>query len=289
MQENSENMQEGISAESIRLSISPSQIAKSTFLYALETGYLEMDNSYSVCLENSNSFLLLLVLDGEGKLIYEDKEYQLNNDDLVLIDCKKYHKYYTINKYGWVILYLYFNGNSACNYYNLISRDMVPIFKVENLKVIASLLWQIVTLHRKYNIHAEHLTSLHITRILTEICMFRDNEAVFDAEFPVFINEVFHHIYHFYHEKITLDLLSQLYQVSKFHLAREFKRCSGTTIKDYLATIRINKAKLLLRYSNESIADIAEKVGFNCSSHFIKHFHKREHTTPLYYRKQWTR
>lgn len=273
MQDNFDHKQEGMSAESIRLIVSPSNIARKTFLFVQEAGYLEVDSSYSVSLGKLDSFLLLDVVEGEGELIYEDHEYHLKADDMVFIDCKNFHKYYTRDT--WNVLYLYFNGKIARDYYSLLSKDKVSIFKIQNSKTMGSLFWQIITLHKKYNGHAEHLTSLHITRILTEMCMFCDNELVLDTEYPVFVNDVFHHIDHFYYEKITLEMLSQLYSVSKFHLAREFKRCSGTTIKEYLATTRINRAKALLRYSNDSIEQIADKVGFYSSSHFIKQFHRR--------------
>ena len=151
-----------------------------------------------------------------------------------------------------------------------------------------SLFWQIIALHKKKDSHAEHLTSFHITRILAEICLLKNNDYISDFEYPEYINDIFHRIDHFYNKKYTLDKLAKLYSINKFHLAREFKKYSGTTLNEYLITTRIDRAKQFLRYSKKSIEQIAQEVGFYNSSHFIKMFHTREHITPLSYRKQWT-
>jgi AraC-like DNA-binding protein len=118
--------------------------------------------------------------------------------------------------------------------------------------------------------------------------LLKNNDYISDFEYPEYINDIFHRIDHFYNKKYTLDKLAKLYSINKFHLAREFKKYSGTTLNEYLITTRIDRAKQFLRYSKKSIEQIAQEVGFYNSSHFIKMFHTREHITPLSYRKQWT-
>jgi two-component system response regulator YesN len=47
---------------------------------------------------------------------------------------------------------------------------------------------------------------------------------------------------------------------------------------------RINESKKLLKTTNLPVYQIAERVGFNSSSHFIKIFKKNEEVTPLQFR-----
>lgn len=281
------NMHESMSSEFVRLVITPSDIARKGFLYAQETGFLEK-SLQTVELDHLDSFLLLFVHTGKGKLIYEKKEYQLQAGNIFFIDCKNHFKYYPTTKEGWKALYLYFNGNEARFYYNIISKGEFQILNVINEYQITSRFWQIIDLHRKKSKFAELLTSLHIIRLLTELCMFSNDSAILDVEFPEYINKVFNHIDHYYDEKISLDMLSELYSVNKYHMAREFKRCSGTTINEYVIIVRINKAKELLHYTEMSVGEIADELGYYSSGHLIKQFRKREHITPLAYRKQWT-
>ncbi|MDD4689090.1 MAG: AraC family transcriptional regulator [Eubacteriales bacterium] len=282
------NNQKEISND-IHLIISTNKSSRKAFLYAQEAGYFEADSSYNIALDSLDSFLMLYVVSGDGKLIYDNNEYHLCHGDLFFIDCKKHYEYSAADNKRWYVHYFYFNGRQARGYYDILTNNKSPVFKVQDHKSVKSLFWQIVFLNSKNNKYAEPITSLHITRILTHLCMLNGNESDLNVEFPPYIHYVFNHIERFYDEKITLDLLAEIYSISKFHLAREFKRCSGQTIHDYLITTRINKAKSLLRYSDKSIEKIATEVGCYSSSHFIKLFTSREDVTPNVYRKQWTK
>lgn len=277
-----------ISDDSIRLIVTPSTTAKEAFLYTQEVGYLEANQFYAEELDNSDSFLLLFTGNGEGMLRYEQKEYSLKIGNIFLIDCKKYHYCCTINpNHPWTLFYLYFNGIQAKQYYQMIIKNRKNVFMVENIKSIMSIFWQIIGLHKKNNKDAEALTSLYITKLLTELLIFNSNSVLHD-EYPDIINFIFHYISNHYNEKITLDMLAEKYSTNKFHIAKEFKRFTGTTINEYIITNRINKAKAMLRYTDQSVSEIANEVGIYNTSFFIKLFRDREHVTPLFYRKQWT-
>ena len=53
--------------------------------------------------------------------------------------------------------------------------------------------------------------------------------------------------------------------------------------------LRIEHAKVLLKDSNQTIADIAQNCGFFDQSHFSKHFYKFENITPIKYKKTFTK
>lgn len=274
----------------IHLAVSPSTFARETLLYAQEVGYIEADQSYcDYSLNHLDSFLILYVAYGTGILQYETNHYPLETGNLLVIDCQKYYKYYTTGKDGWHMLYLYFNGNQARGYYNLITKRALPICSFEDSKITQALFWSILDLHKKNDAFAERLTSLHITKILTDISIHADNHEVLAVEYPQHVTRIFNYIDRYYFEKISLDILATKWSVNKFHLARLFKRYSGTTINEFLITKRINKAKELLCHTDKTIDKIAEEVGFNNSSYFSYTFHKREHVTARAYRNQWKR
>lgn len=86
---------------------------------------------------------------------------------------------------------------------------------------------------------------------------------------------------------ITLDELSQKFYISKYYLAREFKKAYGETIFQHIIAMRINYAKRLLRFTDKSIDEIAELCGFHDQSYFTKQFKKAENMTCLAFRKRW--
>ena len=75
--------------------------------------------------------------------------------------------------------------------------------------------------------------------------------------------------------------------ISKYHLSREFTRCTGESIHQYLIRIRVNQAKILLKETTLSVEEIAYQVGIHHASHFIQLFREREGMTPLEFRKHW--
>jgi AraC-like DNA-binding protein/mannose-6-phosphate isomerase-like protein (cupin superfamily) len=86
-----------------------------------------------------------------------------------------------------------------------------------------------------------------------------------------------------YMKHITLDDLSHLSGMSKYHLLRSFTKQKGITPYSYLETIRIDRAKKLLEQGVMPI-DAALQTGFADQSHFSNFFKKLIGLTPSQYR-----
>ena len=85
-----------------------------------------------------------------------------------------------------------------------------------------------------------------------------------------------------YSDDITLDELSKIGCISKYHLIRLFTREKGITPYKYLELYRINKAKQLLQ-KETSILEVAVQCGFSDQSHFTNLFKKMIGITPKQY------
>ena len=78
-----------------------------------------------------------------------------------------------------------------------------------------------------------------------------------------------------YREKLKLsDVADQIY-VSQWHLSKLLNKHTGQTFSEILNTIRIEKAKELLKDPSLRIGDIAEEVGFLDVAHFSRVFKKQ--------------
>lgn len=85
-------------------------------------------------------------------------------------------------------------------------------------------------------------------------------------------------------EQISLDSLSALAGLSKYHLLRAFTKETGITPYSYLETIRIDRAKTLLRQGTAP-AEAALNAGFSDQSHFSNAFKRFIGLTPGQYRR----
>ncbi|KAF0219148.1 MAG: two component AraC family transcriptional [Geobacteraceae bacterium] len=84
-------------------------------------------------------------------------------------------------------------------------------------------------------------------------------------------------------EQLTIDHLAGEAGVSRFHFCRIFKKTLKTSPMSFLALMRIERAKALLR-NNTPVSTVALKVGYNDLSNFSRQFRKFTGMTPTIYR-----
>jgi AraC family transcriptional regulator len=81
-------------------------------------------------------------------------------------------------------------------------------------------------------------------------------------------------------DDISLDDLAGLAAMSPFHFARTFKAANGISPLQYVIAARIERARLLLKSSRLSVAEIAHRVGYDDLSRFGQHFKRHVGMTP---------
>lgn len=86
-------------------------------------------------------------------------------------------------------------------------------------------------------------------------------------------------------EKLTLEDAAEHVSLSKSYFCRILKDELGYTFTEYVNHLRVERAKLYLRDSTMSIADIAYAVGFDDQSYFTRIFKKLTNVSPGQYRK----
>jgi len=92
------------------------------------------------------------------------------------------------------------------------------------------------------------------------------------------------YIYSHLKERITIEDLADELGVSESYLSRLFKKETGDSVSAYIRRQKIEMAKNLLRYSDYSMIDIANRLSFSSQSHFIKQFREYTSMTPKKYR-----
>ena len=96
------------------------------------------------------------------------------------------------------------------------------------------------------------------------------------------IDQVLSYLQEHLSEKMTLDIIANNFYISKYHLSHCFKLTTGFSIMEYLISIRILKARQLLR-EGMRVQDVGEAVGFQSNEHFIRTFTSLTGTSPKKY------
>ena len=91
------------------------------------------------------------------------------------------------------------------------------------------------------------------------------------------------------HEKITVQSLAGLINVSAPYLSALFHRETGVPLSEYIRKKKIEAAKTLLQYSEYSCIEISNYLSFSSHSHFNQVFKHYTGLTPRQYRKKYFR
>ncbi|MFB9275904.1 helix-turn-helix domain-containing protein [Cohnella cellulosilytica] len=122
---------------------------------------------------------------------------------------------------------------------------------------------------------------------LYELLGFLLKEAEAEAELPLTsdeaLNRTLSYMQRYYEQNITIDELADLAGVSRYYYMRLFKSAYGVSAMEYLAELRMNKAKLLMESSGLKLSEIAARVGYNDEFYFIRKFKQQTGIPPATY------
>ncbi|KUF27753.1 AraC family transcriptional regulator [Lysinibacillus sp. F5] len=86
-----------------------------------------------------------------------------------------------------------------------------------------------------------------------------------------------------YDEDLTVEQLANMAGMVRWQYSQKFKTLTGKKPTDYVAHLRINQAKELLRNTTDPLSKIARQIGFKDEYYFSRCFHKLTGNTPREY------
>ncbi|MGQ7857128.1 two-component regulator propeller domain-containing protein [Pedobacter sp. WC2501] len=86
--------------------------------------------------------------------------------------------------------------------------------------------------------------------------------------------------------QLSVEDLSSHMAMSRVSLYRKCLRVTGKTPIDFIRSVKLEKAAVLLEKSSETISEICYKVGFSTPNYFAKAFREKYHLLPSEYRAE---
>jgi len=87
-------------------------------------------------------------------------------------------------------------------------------------------------------------------------------------------------------ENISVGDLADVAGLSPSYFRRWFHREVGSSPRDYVTQLRVERAKRMLAHSDRSITEVAMDLGYSTSAYFTAVFHGETGMTPSEYRRQ---
>ncbi|MNI88343.1 HTH-type transcriptional activator Btr [compost metagenome] len=88
-------------------------------------------------------------------------------------------------------------------------------------------------------------------------------------------------------EDLSLVRLAELVYLNPSYLSRIYKQETGRNLTEFIDSIRLLKAKDLLKNDNMRINDIARRVGYETATSFTRFFKKATGCSPQEYREKY--
>lgn len=87
-------------------------------------------------------------------------------------------------------------------------------------------------------------------------------------------------------DDFSLGRLAREAEMSEFHFSRMFKRTTGRSPSQYFISLKMERARTLLRQTRRSVIEIGLELGYTSPSHFAQVFRRETGSTPGAYRRQ---
>jgi AraC-like DNA-binding protein/mannose-6-phosphate isomerase-like protein (cupin superfamily) len=232
-------------------------------------------------------YVIGFIESGKRHLSCKNKSYDIGPGDLTIFNPKDNHTCEQID--NWPLDYRCINIKLDVMKkvaYEITNKEYEPYF-TENVLFNSDLINSLGELHRMIVREEKEFKKEEIFFFVMEqlISEYSDCSRVINLqESNMQINAICEFLEDNYTRNITLNELSVLTGISKYHLLRSFTKQKGISPYSYLEAIRINEAKKFLE-KGFSPLEVALKTGFTDQSHFTNFFKKFIGITPKQYMK----
>lgn len=131
------------------------------------------------------------------------------------------------------------------------------------------------------SIYIKSMLSIVVVMILRS-CIYAQSKQKIKRNTPFLIDDIFAYISNHITEEISLDCLEREFYISKFHISREFKKLTGTTLHKYIVKAKLDLCKKLIE-EGKSITDIAQICNLGSYNNLFRVFKKEFGITPKEY------
>lgn len=256
---------------------------KQNLMYILWGSIYLVDKPYEVRRNYMDAYMLQFVL--EGKLHFElrGREFSVGKNELVILNCKESNHYWAQEKTR--VKWFHFNGKMVDNIVEYIYKNNGSgHFSEMYAKKVEPFIDNIFELLRNKN-SSDFILSHNIYSILCELAA-PPPLKVSPAEDV--IKKAEKYMRENYAQPIAIKDIAKHTGLSQFYFTRLFKKQMRISPHLYLTNLRLDTAKNLLTHTYYSVEEIAEKSGFQSSSHFIRAFKKSMAITPNNFRKYFS-
>ncbi len=217
-------------------------------------------------------YVLHYVINGCGKYLLNDNEYQVNKGDVFISHKGDFTSYIADKHQPFTYIWISFECSEA--FTKLLSQKVFSAFwaqhifkKIYNCKNFATPEWVICA---------------NLYEFFTELASRQNSSIIFKKEY---VSMALNYIESNYSEYIKIEEIAAALGISRNHFFKVFKQATGISPQKYLISYRLNKATELLKEQKYTQKEIALRIGYPDVYTFSRMFKKKYGVSPGKYAK----
>lgn len=220
-----------------------------------------------------NNIEVILVTDGEGKIQYGAEDLAIKKGDIIIVNSGALHRPYSEKGVSFHYLLV---DESFCreNGIDIKNRAFDRIFKSE---AVEGLFLDARAYYEKFKREQSQINTAKarfgLLELLIKICedhtvgQLDKNDSRSSSE--GYVKATLEYLGEHFTEQISLENLASACGVTKYHLAREFKRFTGETVFTHINILRCKRAEHCI-LGGMTVTEAAGESGFESVSYFSR-------------------
>lgn len=275
--------------------------------YSMNNNFFEVFHNYTskpknVDLHSHDFFEALFFVRGNVSFCVEGKTYLMRPGDILLTNSRELHKAVIKSGIPYERYVMWFHPSFVNGISDFLKTDAAECFSSATQKhnnLIRTTTYEFDKFISKINelpvnnengsqeiTQTHKCTAAQILSYMNEV--YKKNSARFsDIITNPTINDIVIYINNNLCEDLTLDVLSEKFHISKYHLTRQFSIHTGLSLHKFILTKRLNNSRIMISEGTDPYT-AAFDSGFNNYSHFSKVFKENYGIAPTKYREETT-
>ncbi|WP_163538187.1 AraC family transcriptional regulator [Gracilibacillus sp. YIM 98692] len=248
-----------------------------------------------------NVFDMIFVRKGALYMTEENKEYEIKENCMLVVESGKLHWGHESCKEETEIFWVHFKHTNPLHverddiswsyiYPNGTDADLEPLkqymyipkFAQLDLRLVFPILERMISVHR----HFTQGNAIEIHSLLADLFVQLQSllQLKDSSRSKTLAESITSYLYRRFNEPFDSKKLEKEFHFHYDYLSRCLKKHTGMTPVQYLHHIQLGEAKLLLEHTALSIQDISEAVGQSNYNYFVRLFTKKVGISPSKYR-----
>lgn len=239
--------------------------------------------------EGSFNYHIVYVLSGKWEAVYNNETYSLSEGNFIFYypNQPQNYAFYPEND-GCEVLWLHFSGSAVREILN--DLNFLPgVYRCRKSESIISSFSKLIhedRLKSMYHNTAKNSLAIYLLLAMARNIALNRNVPWDTRTADLDINRVVTEMYQQYNNEYNPEHYAEICAMSVSGFSHKFKRILGVAPKKYFMNIKIDTSKELLSFTNLSIKEIANKVGFENSLYFSRLFKQETNLSPSEYRNK---